>query len=142
MIRAIVLAGLLACLLAGCGSDDDGAGTSLVGSWLLYSIQVDTTAPAVCPAEIDLGGGYVLVCGADDTLTLAADGTYASTLDQIPTAGGVWNTLTLDGQAVIVFEDQDDEDDPQSYVYELAGDTLTISKSAFDRDAVLVFERL
>jgi hypothetical protein len=140
-LRAVLLALVCSSLLSGCGSDDDSSGSGLVGSWLLTSIQVGTTSPATCPAEIDIGG-YILACGDDDELVLRSNGSYSSSLDQIPTTSGVWETVSIEGADIIIFEDEDSEDDPQSYLYDIDGDFLAISKSVFDIDVTLVFDRL
>src|SRR5262245_39251038 len=105
MRRASLIVGMLFIVgLVGCGSDDDTTTSNpLVGSWLLHSIQVNTDTPVTCPGQIDIEG-YTLQCGADDALILKSDGTYTSSLDQIPTTHGTWSTLVIAGEQIIVFE--------------------------------------
>ena len=96
-------------LVVGCGSSNNGGnGTSIVGTWKNATISRDGQTPVTCPGQMVINGNIDDTCGANDTITFNANGTY-SINDGDGARGGTYTlangTLTLTmttagGQAV------------------------------------------
>ena len=119
---------------------------ALTGSWLLRSIQVDEDTPLECPGSITVDG-FPISCDDDEVLTLYRDGAYESSISMIPTSDGAYATTPVGNTDVLIFEDNDDEADPQAYRYSVTLDAegrvwLEISKNVFGFNVKMAFEAI
>jgi hypothetical protein len=104
-----------AALFAGCGGSGSsssanptqipGGSAALVGTWKVQSVGgPDGSAQAGCPNGFPIGSafGFATYCGASDSLTLNADGTFTrrSTETNTTTVDNVSGTWDLAGDRI------------------------------------------
>lgn len=122
---------LLALVVAACGDDGDGATAPelrpLVGTWTATTwVVTNTVNPDDSVRLIDDGEG------AELTLEIAPDGGATLTIRVLGTTQTTTGTARVEGEE-LVLQPSDAGEEPDRFVYTLAGDTLTLEgEIAFD----------
>ena len=139
MLRFAFIPALALSLLAFAGCDDEttGPGDSVVGTYVLVSVNGDPL-----PAVVFEGGG-VTSEALEGTLTLRADGTFSASTITRNTVNGSSSTdtesssgaYTVSG-ATITFVDS-----TGTTIAIRSGDTITVTFQENGLDIVLVFEK-
>lgn len=147
---AIALAG---CLLAPITSQAVSQDSALVGKWALTGMSL-VGQQITCPGELPLPPGVPDIvkqyakCNAGEYMMLTkrkSRGVYYEDITNIPTTSpnGTWSTVkekrvpatkslpAIPAANYLIFDDSDETNDPQVYLYDLSKDrkTLTINKS-------------
>jgi len=147
---AIALAG---CLLAPITSQAGPQDAALVGKWTLTGMSL-AGQQITCPGELPLPPGVPDIikqyakCNAGESMIISkrkTRGVYYEDITNIPTTSpnGTWTAINekylpatktlpaIPAASYMIFDDSDNTNDPQVYIYDLSRDkkTLTISKS-------------